>query len=196
MKSERPTVLIVPGLRDESPDHWQTILGLWLASDGYKVENVAPIGKNNNSCIQRVDGLDEAIRRIAGPTVLVAHSGGCITVAHWAARRADTRHVVAALLAVPPDFETPMPAGYPSKEVLQAHAWLPVPKRALPFPSTVVASTNDPLASVDAVTELAAQWGSKVQHLGAVGHLNPASGFGPWPLGHNLVVGLLQGFGD
>ncbi len=192
MKSEMPTVLIVPGLRDESPDHWQTILGLWLANDGYKVETVPPIGKSNNSCHQRVDGLDEAIQRIAGPTVLVAHSGGCITVAHWAARGADTQRVVAALLAVPPDFDRPLPAGYPSMEVLQAHAWLPVPKRALPFPSTALASTNDPLASLDAVTELAAQWGSKVHLLGAVGHLNPASGFGPWPLGRSLVIEVLQ----
>jgi len=49
MNADIPTVLIVPGLRDESPDHWQTILGQWLAADGYRVETVAPIGKTTTA---------------------------------------------------------------------------------------------------------------------------------------------------
>ena len=37
------------------------------------------------------------------------------------------------------------------------------------------------------VVELARAWGSRVVDLGDVGHLNPASGYGPWLRGENLI---------
>lgn len=80
-----------------------------------------------------------------------------------------------------------MPDGYPGIEQLSSHGWLPVPRRALPFPSIVAASRNDPLASFDRVRELAADWGSTLVDLGEVGHLNPASGYGRWDRVHPLI---------
>ncbi|MNG41355.1 hypothetical protein D3C84_1304870 [compost metagenome] len=65
-----------------------------------------------------------------------------------------------------------------------------MPTTALPFPSIVAASSNDHLASYAAVSELAHRWGSELVNLGAVGHLNPASGFGPWPLAEALICRL------
>lgn len=191
MLADEATVVIVPGLRDASTDHWQTHLETCLRGAGRKVHTVAPIGKGNNSCAERIRGLADVVSQCVGPIVLVAHSGGCITVAHWAAQSTEVRRVRAALLAVPPDFDHPMPDGYPTMEVLQAHGWLPIARMRLPFASTVVASTNDPLASLEAVTALAQQWGSTVLNVGDVGHLNPASGFGPWPLAQGLVEALL-----
>ena len=66
-----------------------------------------------------------------------------------------------------------------------------MPARPLPFPSIVAASTTDSIGRLDRVTALAAAWGSELEVLGAVGHLNPAAGFGPWRRGEELVEGLV-----
>ena len=54
-------------------------------------------------------------------------------------------------------------------------------------PSIVAASTNDPLASYERTAQYAKDWGSELVDIGAVGHLNPASGFGEWPLAEELI---------
>ena len=179
-----PTVLIVPGLRDHVPEHWQTHLAQRLT----RVRSVAPMGREDLDCSKRVEALEAVARSIEGPIVLVAHSAGTITVAHWARR--TKRAVLSALLATPPDFERPMPEGYPTLEQLADAGWLPVPRQPLPFPSIVAASRDDPLASFDRVQELAQQWGSRLIDLGKVGHLNPASGYGPWSMAEQFIDGV------
>jgi hypothetical protein len=113
-------------------------------------------------------------------------------VAHWA-HLTRRRGILGAVLATPPDFERPMPEGYPSIADLSAGGWLPVPRLPLPFPSVVAASRNDPLASYERVVALARGWRSRLVDLGEVGHLNPASGFGEWPRALDLIGGLVLG---
>ena len=187
---DAPTILVVPGLRDHVAQHWQTLLAARLQDERRPVRSVTPMGRDNLSCAARIEAIEREARAIAGPIVIVAHSGGCIAVAHWA--RHTRRAVHAALLATPPDFETPMPAGYPSLEALSAGGWLPVPREQLPFRSIVAASRNDPLASYDRALALAAAWGSECVDLGSVGHLNPASGHGEWPGADALIEVLSQ----
>lgn len=187
----RSTVLIVPGLRDHLPEHWQTLLAEQLVKQGRSVHTVPPMGRAHLDCAARVAAIEQHARAIDGPLVIVAHSGGCIMVAHWALR--TMRAVHGALLAVPPDFERPMPNGYPTVAELDAAGWLPVPRRRLPFPSLVATSSNDPLAAEPRVRELARDWGSTVVGLGEVGHLNPASGFGEWPRALPLLALLHAG---
>ena len=182
-----PTVLIVPGLRDHVDAHWQTLLAARLD----RVRSVPAMGRDNLDRAARVRAIEQAAAAIDAPVVVVAHSGGVITVAHWAHQ---TRcRVRGALLATPPDFERPMPPGFPTTYALQAGGWLPVPTDPLPFPSVVAASRNDPLAGYDRVTLLARAWGSRLVDLGEVGHLNPASGFGEWPLALSLIEELAAG---
>ncbi len=181
----QPTVLIVPGLRDNVDAHWQTHAARTLPAAGFAVRSVAPLGRENLSCCERLEALEREASLVDGPLLIVAHSGGVISVAHWA--KQTHRVVLGALLAVPPDFERPMPEGYPTVEQLAAHRWLPVPRTILPFRSIVAASRNDPLASFERVEEFARDWNSELVDLGAVGHLNPASGFGPWPEVEKLI---------
>lgn len=169
------TVLIVPGLRDAVAEHWQTLLERKLPD----VRSVPPMGRSDLGCAARVEAIERAAQAIAGPIVIVAHSGGCIMVAHWARR--TQRAVQGALLATPPDFDQAMPSGYPTLAELDAGGWLPMPSERLPFPSIVAASRNDPLGRFERVADLARAWGSRLVDLGKVGHLNPASGFGEWP---------------
>ncbi|ASQ99740.1 alpha/beta hydrolase [Streptomyces sp. 11-1-2] len=180
-----PTIVIVPGLRDHVSDHWQTILA-------NKIENcrsVPPLEKDGLACDAQVAALDGVLSDISGAVVLVAHSAGVMTTVHWAQRH--QRPVKGALLAAPPDFENPLPEGYPTPETLGENGWTPTPRIPLPFPSIVAASTNDPLADADRVADLARAWGSRLAVLGPVGHLNPASGYGEWPQAQEFIRELI-----
>ncbi|MFJ2913424.1 RBBP9/YdeN family alpha/beta hydrolase [Streptomyces sp. NPDC087228] len=188
--SAQPTVVIVPGLRDHVPDHWQTVLADKIAG----ARTVPPLEKDRLSRDAQVAALDEMLSDISGPVVLVAHSAGAITTVHWAQRL--RRSVKGALLAAPPDFDTPLPDGYPTAEVLRENGWTPTPRTPLPFPSIVAASTNDPLAAADRVADLARAWGSRLVDLGPVGHLNPASGYGAWPRAEEFVRELRRASSD
>jgi predicted alpha/beta hydrolase family esterase len=180
-----PTVLIVPGLRDHVDSHWQTLLALELRARGRKVSTVPPMGRVDLDCEARVAAIERAVQAIAGPLVLVAHSGGCVMVAHWAQQM--TRPIRGALLATPPDFERPMPDGYPTLDALRDNGWLPVPRDPLPFPSVVAGSRDDPLGAFERIEQLARDWNSRFVDLGFVGHLNPASGYGTWSRAEELI---------
>ncbi|WP_150292831.1 RBBP9/YdeN family alpha/beta hydrolase [Sphingobium estronivorans] len=184
MRSGDPTILFVPGLRDHVEDHWQT----HAARDIPGSVTVEPLTADRLSRAARVAALDAALHACPGEVILVAHSAGCLTAAHWAL--APTRPIRAALLVTPADIERALPAGYPTVDALQEGGWLPMPRSALPFPSIVVASRNDPLADFGRVEELAAAWGAELHDAGMVGHLNPAAGFGPWPDVHGLLQRL------
>lgn len=182
--SPAATVLIVPGLRDHVAQHWQTL----LAEELPRVFAVPPMGRDNLDCDTRVLAIEHAAQKIEGPLVIVAHSGGVVMVAHWAQR--TRRPVLGALLAAPPDFDRPLPEGYPTLDELQTGGWLPVPRARLPFSSIVAASRNDPLARFERIEALARDWRSTLVDLGEVGHLNPASGYGPWPRAHQFIAQL------
>lgn len=178
------TVLFVPGLRDHVAEHWQTLMARQIPGS----RTVEPLTENKLSCDARVEALNMAIEAIDGPIVLVAHSAGCLMVAHWAERY--ERPIRGALMATPADIETPLPAGYPTLKELSFNDWLPIPRRALPFRTIVAASANDPLANLSRLYDLAQGWEAELEVLGEVGHLNPASGFGPWPSGLKIVRDL------
>ncbi|MFC4525765.1 alpha/beta hydrolase [Dyella halodurans] len=179
-----PTILFVPGLRDHVAEHWQTLLEAKLPGS----RSVPPLQHDKLSLAARVAALDETLADIDGPVILVAHSAGVLITVHWAQRQ--HRPIHSALLAAPADLESPMPAGYPTMEALSDNGWLPVPRGRLPFPSTLASSSTDPLCSAQRAAGLADAWGSRLVELGDVGHLNPAAGYGPWPLAETLIDSL------
>jgi predicted alpha/beta hydrolase family esterase len=180
-------IITVPGLRGRVDEHWQT----WLAARRPDVVAVPPLGRDNPSLADRVAALNETVEIVGGPVIIVAHSAGVLTTAHWAARhRAAAGLVLGALLATPPDLGSPLPAEYPSLAILAHHGWLPIPRERLPFPSIVAASANDALGDPQRVRALADAWGSRWHDLGAVGHLNPASGYGEWPYAEVFIEEL------
>jgi uncharacterized protein len=176
-----PTVLIVPGLRDHVAEHWQTLLEKRIPG----ARSVPPLEHDKLSCAARVAALDHALAQIDGPVILVAHSAGVMITVHWA--QSHRRPIHGALLATPADLESELPPGYPTPDTIDANAWLPIPRKRLPFHSIVAASRNDPLAEFGRVANLANDWGSRLIDLGDVGHLNPASGYGDWPMADALV---------
>ena len=184
--SHSPTVVIVPGLRDHVADHWQTLLAERLSD----VRTVPPLERDKLSRAARVAALDDVLREIDGPVVLVAHSAGVMITVHWAQN--PTRPIQGVLLATPADLELPLPEGYPTTDDLDRGGWNPIPRRRLPFPSIVAASRTDPLGGYRRIAGMAETWGSRLVDLGDVGHLNPAAGYGYWPDAENLLRQLLD----
>jgi predicted alpha/beta hydrolase family esterase len=177
----RATVVFVPGMRWASNEHWQAILAARLPG----ARHVTPLGRALRAVSEHVAALQHMLRDVAGPVILVAHSAGVITTVHWARRHRGP--VVGALLATPPDLVTPLPAPYPSLDELADHGWLPVPTDPLPFPTILATSADDPLSDPARIRAFGKAWGSDVRDIGAVGHLNPASGYGQWPEGQRLL---------
>ena len=176
-----PTVVLVPGMRGPSQEHWQTLLADQLPD----ARLVPPLGREPRNVGEHVEALQAVVENIDTPVFLVAHSAGVITTVHWASRYHGG--VAGALLATPPDLVIPLPAEYPSLEQLAHHGWLPVPSAPLPFPSILALSADDPLSDPDRVRAFAGDWGCVIRPIGAVGHLNPASGYGEWPDAKRLL---------
>lgn len=172
-------VLIVPGIGGSGPQHWQT---LWERRHA-RWQRVSQRDWERPVCEEWVAALDDAITAAPVPPVLVAHSIGCLAVAHWASR--SLAHVRAAFLVAVPD---PDSANFPSA----AQGFTPVPLQRFPFPSLVVASADDPFGSVDHARRCAAAWGSECIEIGSAGHINADSGHGAWPAGFDLLERLLR----
>lgn len=178
-----PTVLLLPGLYNSGPEHWQTF---WERerTDCRRVEQAE---WNTPRREDWVDTLEHAVSTVPRPVVLAAHSLACLTVAHWASAHPLTaRRVHGALLVAPSDTEAP---GFPPGTV----GFAPMPRLRLPFPSLVVASTDDNYITMERVTGLAADWGSRLVNVGAKGHIGSAAKLGSWPEGQALLEQVLRG---
>jgi predicted alpha/beta hydrolase family esterase len=65
-----------------------------------------------------------------------------------------------------------------------------MPLSRLPFPSILVASSNDEYVTLDRAGAFAEAWGSRFVHIGAAGHINATSGLGAWSRGQALLADL------
>jgi predicted alpha/beta hydrolase family esterase len=168
-------VLILPGLWNSGPRHWQT---LWHERHPHWLR-AAHRDWTNPGRDEWVSEMDAAIANCSGAPILVAHSLGCMLVAHWALSGSPLK-VAGAFLVAPSDVEA---ATYPA----DLNGWAPIPLAPLPFPSVVVGSANDPFASLERTGAFADAWGSRLVEIGDAGHLNTDSGHGHWPEGLRLL---------
>jgi predicted alpha/beta hydrolase family esterase len=177
-----PIVLLVPGLNDSGPGHWQT---RWERErdDCRRVELGRWADPIRNMWVNK---LNLELQRASRPVVLVAHSLGCHAVAWWAEyEQPDYGHpVIGALLVAPPDVEDP--AADP-----RLRRFAPVPETELPFPAIVVASRDDPYMPIGKARKLARTWNAQFADAGYAGHINAASQMGDWPFGQFLLSRLL-----
>jgi len=171
--STHAQVLILPGLFNSGPEHWQS---LWHAKHP-EYHRLEQKDWETPDCADWVQTLEDAIGKIGGPVVLAGHSSACALVGHYAARYGDGEgRVAAAFLVGPSDTEGP---NYP----VGPTGFAPMPLHKLPFKSVVVASTDDPYVTLERAKSFASAWGSRLITLENAGHINAASGYGPWPEG-------------
>ena len=171
-------VLVLPGYGDSGPEHWQS---LWEAED----PACRRVVQRDWMLPRLEDWLDTLARHVTeceAPPVLVAHSLACSLVAHWVTRAEGG--VKGALLVAPADVDSP--AHTPD----EVRGFSPVPLVRFPFPSIVVASSDDPFSPLARAELFARSWGSRFVVLERAGHINADSGFGVWPQGRMFLRDL------
>lgn len=159
-------LIIQPGWRNSGPRHWQSHWQRRLNAERVEVGDWdAP----------RLDdwlqGLDQALDRTRKPVIVIAHSLGCVAVAHYAQRH--PRRIAGALLVAPADVERP----FVPRELM---GFAPTPRQPLPFPARMVASSNDPFCKTPRAARLAGYWRTPIAWLRQAGHINVESGHCQW----------------
>ncbi len=185
MKIAETNIIIVPGYTNSGEDHWQSRWqrNLSTASRVQQDDWHKPIVEEwTDSLLTSIDAAEK-------PVVLVAHSLGCQVVVQTALKFEDGHRskVLGAFMVAPPDVER--------ENIRPKHlrTFGPYPRDPLPFPSIVVASSNDPFCELEVADEMAACWGSLFIPSGEQGHFNPASGHGAWPEGLMVFSKFMNG---
>lgn len=182
MKSSEVDILIVPGWQDSGPGHWQS---RWEANLKTARRVIQEDWFNPN-----VETWGDRIAKFASgatqPVVVVAHSLGVPAVV-FAADKLQSSGVIGAFLVAPADVEHadfwpdtgglrwPPPQGHGGFSAM--------PTNRLPFPAELIVANNDLYCSYARAETMANDWGSGLSDAGESGHINIASGHGPWPEG-------------
>lgn len=167
--------LIVPGLDGSPAPHWQH---WWAATD----PRALTVDLSNPARpMPRTWEAELASMILHHPdSVLVGHSLGAVLIARLLTTWPHLR-VRAAMLVAPAETAGNDRIGHFGQ----------IPERRLDIPTLVVASHDDPWMGFARARGLAEAWGSGLVDMGRAGHINVASGFGPWPGGKALRDGLL-----
>lgn len=172
------TALILPGIGNSGPDHWQSS---WEKKNPSFVR-IRQRDWDHPTCKEWTESLENTLADIGANVVLVAHSLGCALVAHWTMK--TNLHVKGALLVAPPNPDGP---NFPKEAV----GFSPLPLQPFSFQSIVVASTNDPYGSLEFANSLASAWGSRFVNIGPAGHINASSDLGEWGDGFSIFRQLV-----
>ncbi len=161
-------ILLVPGLYDSGPQHWQT---LWQQQHPDWLR------------IQQADWTTPDLQRWAAPVLdilqnsqkpltLVAHSFGCLASLYAATQLPEK--ISSLFLVAPADPEL-----LGVQEGLIYHP--------TPVAGRIIASSNDPWMSLDRICLLSQRWNLPMSLLGPLRHINAESGHGEWPEGLELL---------
>lgn len=178
--NDRIKLLTVPGIDGSGVRHWQSAWERDL-EDCYRVDLGCWDDPIRNVWISRID---QAVHDARGEVILIAHSLGCQAVA-WSARLlgpSGVSSVRGALLVAPPDVD-----------FQEVDPRLDV---AFPFPALVVASRDDPYATLPRSREIAAQWGAAFLDAGELAHINAGSDLADWEDGQILAELVASGIQD
>jgi predicted alpha/beta hydrolase family esterase len=173
-------VLVIPGLHDSGPTHWQS----WLQRQFRRSVRVHQRDWNDPDLEAWSARIDATLASRPGVRwVAVAHSFGCLALVHHLAQQARGpgigTGIRAALLVAPAD---------PPRFDIEAS----VPSERLSVPSRLLASETDPWMRSESAREWAAAWGSRFISLGDVGHINTEAGFGPLPQAKAIVAEMIR----
>lgn len=173
--------LTVPGLGSSGPKHWQTIWEHQYPDVFSRVEQEdwdLPVVE------KWVETLRKSISNLQEPTVLIAHSLGCLAVVLWAKKYTSDK-IEGILFVAPPDSER---TDFP-KEI---SGFSPIPSEEIPYKSVLIASTNDEYATIERAKEWAGNWGSQFVNIGSVGHINANSNLADWQVGKGIINSIFN----
>lgn len=110
--------------------------------------------------------------------ILISRSMGGIAIAHWASHY--NLQIKGAMIVAPPDLENPF-------QNLPIENFTPIPTKKLPFPSVIVASSNDYWVTKERTIQFSRNWGSELLFIENAGHINAESGYTNWDDGLDIL---------
>jgi len=171
------TILIVPGLHGSGEQHWQT----WFEKQLRNTKRVEQSDWSEPHLPRWAGAVRREIDHAIGEVWIIAHSFGCLATAHAATEFPE--RIAGVLFVAPAD---------PDKFSVAST----LPTSRFSFPSIMVATTNDPWMRLTKAVYWADLWGSHLINIGAAGHVNPDSGFGPWPEGLDIFEQLRRSYAN
>jgi predicted alpha/beta hydrolase family esterase len=171
-------LLVIPGLHGSGDAHWQT----WLQAHFKRSRRVEQDDWREPDLARWSARIERTLAdEPAGSWVAVAHSFGCLALAHHLGRSGGTARngIAAALLVAPAE---------PARFGIDDH----LPQRGLGVPATLLASDTDPWMSAASASEWARRWHCGLVSLGDAGHINVDAGFGPLPVAKKLTELLMR----
>jgi predicted alpha/beta hydrolase family esterase len=162
--------LILHGYQGSGPEHWQTWLAERLAAAGERVAYPDLPDPHEPSLPAWRAALASELRD--GQTVL-SHSLACILWLHHCDDPVAEARPDRVLLVAPPS---------PASEFEPIRAFFPAPLAApLVADTRLVCSDDDPHCPEGAAALYGEPLGLEIDLLEGARHINPESGFGPWP---------------
>ena len=176
---DRGNIFTVPGLYNSGPQHWQTY---WEKEYGFtRIEHKE---WETPACSDWLQNIDTTVTQyLLEDIILIGHSLAWCTIVRWAEKY--QRIIKGALLAGPGDVDAP---SYPPG----TRGFAPMPIYRLPFPSIVIASSNDEYVTMERANYFANCRGSELANAGDLGHINSSSNPGNWPFGILQLQKLIQ----
>lgn len=183
------TTLIVPGLHNSGPDHWQTWIedqipgSTRVDQDDWESPRIRPWAQN----------VERAILSANKPVFIIAHSFGVLASIMGAANVAD--QVSGALFVAPADPSRFTVSGErinQDSSELDTGLYHYIPKEHLGYPSILAASIDDYCMPFKRTAWWSKVWGARLVSLGNAGHVNAQSGYGKWPFGLDLYQDVVK----
>jgi predicted alpha/beta hydrolase family esterase len=175
---QKPKIVIVPDYGGVSKDHW---LEHWRSNhpDSMRFAEHQPL---EPTCKAWLRGIDDAVAACGPRTSIVAQGLGCLAVAHWATL--TQRRIESAMLVSVPDIAAcgQIPVHLPG--------FVPVPRRALPFRTLMVAAASD--GDYQHALAHANDWDATFVLVGSISHDTRPGARHTWDEGLDLLWNLVE----
>ncbi|MCO8098738.1 alpha/beta hydrolase [Acinetobacter indicus] len=175
--------VIVPGVGGSEYGHWQS----WLQRQLMSCSRVEQQDWNAPVLKTWVEQFRSTVAAIDAPLQIVAHSFGCLTtvaaLAQYPALQRKVKNLVLVAPANPGRFGE---AGFARDSQHDYQDYFH--QLQVQVPASMLISENDPWLNAEHALELAQSWQLEPVSLGHVGHINVASGFGPFPELWNYLI--------
>jgi uncharacterized protein len=175
--------VIVPGVGGSEHAHWQS----WLQRQLMSCSRVEQQDWNLPILEQWVEKFVQHVTAFDQPLQIIAHSFGCLTTLAALAQHPELNKKIQNLVLVAPANPIRFGEAGFSRNSTQDY-WQYFKDLSIAVPTTLLISENDPWLKYEDALTLAKCWRLKPINLGRVGHINVASGFGPFPEIHNYLI--------
>ena len=175
--------VIVPGVGGSEHDHWQS----WLQRQLKSCSRVQQQDWNKPVLHAWVEQFVKTVQAIQEPIQIVAHSFGCLTTVAALAQHPELNQNIKNLVLVAPANPARFgDAGFARDSQNDYQQYFHQLK--LQVRTQMIISENDPWLNFQDALQLAKAWKIRPKNLGQVGHINVASGFGPFPEIYDFLI--------